>query len=69
MHLDEHRVQVFAECSCHRVVLRNDTDEVYLPDYQVEMAVSAILASISMTDWAAFEETEDRILRLASQTS
>lgn len=68
MQLDEHRVQVFPECSCRRIVVRNDDDEIYLPDYQVEMAVSAILGSICMTDWAAFEETEDRILRLASQT-
>lgn len=67
MNLDEHRVQVFADRHDGRVVVRNDDDEIFLPDYQVELAVSAIIASISMTDWTALEETEDRILGLAAQ--
>jgi hypothetical protein len=67
MQLDEYRVQVFAERDAGQLVIRNDEDEILLPDYQVEQTVAAVLSCISMTDWASFEDAEDRILQLAAQ--
>jgi hypothetical protein len=67
MILYEYTLETFAEADRRRVVVRNDDCEILLPDYQVRMTVLALLALVSLTDWASLEEAESRILRMPRQ--
>jgi hypothetical protein len=66
MLMDDHRIQVFTE-RLHQgpsLVVRNDEQEIRLPDYQIHTAVLALFGSLFLTDPESHEEAEDRIMRL-----
>jgi hypothetical protein len=67
MRLCEHTLETFADTDLGGLVVRNNDCEILLPDYQVRMTLLALLACVSLTDWASLEEAESRILQLPPQ--
>lgn len=66
MLMHDHRIEVFTEKAFRgpTLVLRNDDQEIHLPDYQIPTAVLAVIGSLFLTDPASHEEAEERIMRL-----